>query len=54
MQGRPMVTARKLYAAGIFIITIFFAGCQPKVYLMPSPAGIVPGGELFNLSGGRD
>ena len=45
-----MITTRKLYLAAIFIISIFFAGCQPKVYLMPSPAGIVPGGELFNLS----
>ena len=49
-QGVSMLMGRKLYLAGLCIISIFFAGCQPKVYLMPSPAGIVPGGELFNLS----
>lgn len=45
-----MLMGRKVYLAGLFIISMFFAGCQPKVYLMPSPAGIVPGGEFFNLS----
>ena len=45
-----MLMGRKVYLAGLFIISMFFAGCQPKVYLMPSPAGIVPGSELFSLS----
>ena len=45
-----MLTRRTLYLFGLVILAIFFAGCQPKVYLMPPPVGVQPGGELFELS----
>jgi len=45
-----MLTRRKLYFVGLFIVSIFVAGCQSKVYLMPLPAGIEPGDGFFDLS----
>lgn len=30
--------------------TLLITGCQPKVYLMPSPVGIQPESDFFNLS----
>lgn len=45
-----MLTTRTFYYLGLFFIFIFLTGCQPKVYLMPAPVGIKPGGELFDLS----
>lgn len=47
-----MLSNRGSYIIGLFILSVFFAGCQPKVYLMPSPVAIKPGGDLFNLSEG--
>ena len=34
----------------LLMATLFISGCQSKVYLMPSPVGISPDGELFNQS----
>ena len=34
----------------VFLFVFIISGCQPKVYLMPSPVGIKPDSELFNLS----
>lgn len=45
-----MLTKRTFYLFGLGILVIFFTGCQPKVYLMPPPIGIQPGGKLFDLS----
>ncbi len=32
------------------VLLLLVSGCQPKVYLMPPPIGIDPGGNLFDLS----
>jgi esterase/lipase superfamily enzyme len=45
-----MLPKKVFYYTGILLMFMFLTGCQPKVYLMPSPTGIQPGGELFNLS----
>lgn len=45
-----MLTRRGLFFAIFLVISLFLAGCQPKVYLMPSPVGITPDGKLFQLS----
>jgi esterase/lipase superfamily enzyme len=45
-----MLSRRGLSFVGFLIITAFLGGCQPKVYLMPSPVGIIPDGKLFQLS----
>jgi esterase/lipase superfamily enzyme len=34
----------------LVLFTIFASGCQPKVYLMPSPVSIIAGGDIFNLT----
>lgn len=34
----------------LVLYCIFLGGCQPKVYLMPSPVGLEPGGEWFDLT----
>lgn len=34
----------------LFALVFVVSGCQPKVYLMPSPAGLKPDGDLFTLS----
>ena len=44
-----MVTRRMLYVFILLLITIFFAGCQPKV-LMPLPVGVKPGEDFFDWS----
>ena len=43
-----MLTKKTFYFVGLFFI--FLTGCQPKVYLMPTPVGINPEGVLFDLS----
>lgn len=45
-----MFSIRKSSFLVFFILGVLVSGCQPKVYLMPSPVGIKPGGEWFNLS----
>jgi len=45
-----MVIKKALYLFGLVLCANFFTGCQPKVYLMPPPVGIQPGGQLFELS----
>lgn len=45
-----MLPKKVFYYTGILLMFMFLTGCQPKVYLMPSPTGIQPDGELFNLS----
>lgn len=45
-----MTTKRTFYFVVLFFIFIFLTGCQPKVYLMPTPVGINPEGVLFDLS----
>ena len=44
------LTTLKIFILLVFIL--FITGCQPKVYLMPSPVGIKPGADWFNLSQG--
>jgi esterase/lipase superfamily enzyme len=34
----------------LLVIIVLLGGCQPKVYLMPSPAAIRPDGDLFKLT----
>jgi hypothetical protein len=34
----------------LVLFTIFASGCQPKVYLMPSPVSIIAGGDIFHLT----
>ena len=46
---KPLTTL-KIFILLVFILSI--TGCQPKVYLMPSPVGIKPGADWFNLSQG--
>ncbi len=36
----------------IFIFTLLLAGCQPKVFLMPSPVSLQPGTGFFDLTEG--
>lgn len=39
----------------ICLTALAVAGCQPKVYLMPSPVGLKPEAKLYDLSeGGKD
>lgn len=47
-----MKNYRKAGVHYFLLIALVFLmnGCQPKVYLMPSPVGIKPDGELFNVS----
>ncbi len=45
-----MVTPKIVRLFGLFIVMSICAGCQPKVYLMPPPIGIQPGGDFFHLS----
>lgn len=47
-----MLINNKLYCVALFVLGVFLGGCQPKVYLMPSPVGLEPGGEWFDLSEG--
>ena len=39
-----------LRALLLLLATLIISGCQSKVYLMPSPVGISPDGELFTQS----
>jgi esterase/lipase superfamily enzyme len=32
------------------LFAIFASGCQPKVYLMPSPLSVIAGGDIFHLT----
>ena len=34
----------------LLLLISLLGGCQPKVYLMPSPVGLEPEGELFSLT----
>ena len=45
-----MFTSRTIYLVSFLCFFILMVGCQPKVYLMPTPVGINPKGELFELS----
>ena len=36
----------------ICLAALLVTGCQPKVYLMPSPAGLNPGAKLYGLTEG--
>jgi esterase/lipase superfamily enzyme len=39
----------------ICLASLLVTGCQPKVYLMPSPVGLKPGAQLYDMSeGGKD
>jgi hypothetical protein len=40
----------KNYYMMFCLLILLVGGCQPKVYLMPPPIGIDPGGNLFDLS----
>ncbi len=37
----------------LFLLTLQLAGCQPQVYLMPSPIALQPGTDYFNLTEGN-
>ena len=41
-------TAASLFT--VLALALLHAGCQPQVYLMPSPVGLEKGGELFYLT----
>ena len=41
---------KKLYTGIMLLLCIFAVGCQPKVYLMPSPVGMRSGAPLFDLA----
>ncbi|WP_163338274.1 alpha/beta hydrolase [Desulfopila sp. IMCC35008] len=43
-----MVLERYLILVFLFVVVSIGAGCQPKVYLMPSPVGLDPSSELFH------
>lgn len=45
-----MLTKRTFYYVCLFFILYFLTGCQPKVYLMPTPVGITPEDVFFDLS----
>jgi esterase/lipase superfamily enzyme len=49
-QGSGMAIPKLLRAVGLILLASMFAGCQPKVYLMPPPIGIQPEGVFFHLS----
>lgn len=38
-----------LFCGIFFLLLLFLAGCQPKVYLMPPPIAIGPGTDYFDL-----
>jgi len=46
----PSMKFLKNYYLMICVLLLLVSGCQPKVYLMPPPIGIDPGGKLFDLS----
>ena len=45
-----MTSKKALHFFGLLLCAILIAGCQPKVYLMPPPIGVQPGGKFFDLS----
>lgn len=44
-----MLFEKRAFYLLVCVFGMTLIGCQPKVYLMPSPVGIKAGGELFNL-----
>jgi len=52
VKREVMTTKKALHLFGLVLCAILLVGCQPKVYLMPPPVGIQPGGKLFDLSEG--
>ncbi len=45
---KSMVDEMKHYIFPLLFGFVFLVGCQPKVYLMPSPVGLGPESELFS------
>jgi hypothetical protein len=43
-----MMVEMKRYIFPLLFGFVFLVGCQPKVYLMPSPVGLEPENELFS------
>lgn len=37
----------------LFIFSLFLLGCQPKVYLMPPPIGILENSNFFRMNSDR-
>ena len=55
MAGEWGVSLKRIGTPDVRVLLVIFAsfiisGCQSKVYLMPSPVGISPDGELFTQS----
>jgi hypothetical protein len=48
IQATTTTNAARL--ATLLVLGLPSAGCQPQVYLMPSPVGLEKGGDLFYLT----
>lgn len=49
-QGPKLIMSRNVSMLLIFIACLSMTGCQPKVYLMPSPVGLSPDGKLYDMT----